>query len=95
MAARAERFLSLPPVWINTIGYFDVVNFAKKLTVDGWYSWGFNDNVCPPTSMYAAYNSITAPKELHKFLETEHWTFPEQRDQGNAWLYEKLGVNAE
>lgn len=83
------------PDWIENIGYFDVVNFAKKLTMPGWYSWGFNDNVCPPTSMYAAYNSITAPKELHKFLETEHWTFPEQREQGNAWLFEKLGVSTE
>lgn len=83
------------PNWEKNIGYFDAVNFAKKIKVPGWYSWGFDDNVCPPTSMYAAYNSISAAKELHKFLETEHWTFPEQREQGNAWLYEKLGVNAE
>jgi cephalosporin-C deacetylase-like acetyl esterase len=60
------------PNWINTTAYYDVVNFARKLKIPGWYSWGFNDNVCPPTSMYAAYNSITAPKELHKFLETAH-----------------------
>jgi len=83
------------PDWVENIGYYDVVNFAKKLTMPGWYSWGFNDNVCPPTSMYAAYNSITAPKELHKFLETEHWTFPEQREQGNQWLFKKLGVSTE
>ena len=80
------------PHWIETIGYYDVVNFAKKLTMPGWYSWGFNDHVCPPTSMYAAYNSITAPKELHIYQETEHWTFPEQREQGDQWLFEKLGV---
>ncbi len=83
------------PDWLNTIGYFDVVNFAKRVTMPGWYSWGFNDHVCPPTSMYSAYNSISAPKELHKFLETEHWTFPEQRNQGNAWLFKKLRVSTE
>ncbi len=82
------------PDWVETVGYYDVVNFAKKLTATGWYSWGFNDHVCPPTSMYAAYNAITAPKELHKFLETEHWTFPEQRVQGDDWLFEKLGVKS-
>jgi cephalosporin-C deacetylase-like acetyl esterase len=80
------------PDWIKTIGYYDVVNFARKLTMPGWYSWGFNDHVCPPTSMYAAYNSITAPKELHIYQETEHWTFPEQREQGDQWLFEKVGV---
>ena len=78
------------PDWVETIGYYDVVNFAKKLTMPGWYSWGFNDHVCPPTSMYAAYNSITAPKELHIFQETEHWTFPEQREQGDQWLFDKM-----
>jgi cephalosporin-C deacetylase-like acetyl esterase len=40
--------------------------------------------------MYAAYNSITAPKELHKFLETAHWTYPEQWEEANEWLYNKL-----
>jgi len=80
------------PNWVNTTAYYDVVNFARKLKIPGWYSWGFNDNVCPPTSMYAAYNSITAPKELHKFLETLHWTYSEQWEEANEWLYNKLKV---
>ena len=83
------------PDWTNTIGYYDVVNFARRVTAAGWYSWGYNDHVCPPTSMHAAYNSISAPKEFHPFLETEHWTFPEQRAQGDGWLFKKLGVSSE
>ncbi len=78
------------PRWAENIPYFDVVNFARKLTMPGWYSWGYNDNVCPPTSMYAAYNEIDAPKELHTFLETAHWTYPEQREAANRWLMQKL-----
>ena len=81
------------PNWINTTPYFDVVNFAKKLKIPGWYTWGFNDNICPPTSMYAAYNSIAAPKELHKFLEIAHWTYPEQWDDATKWLLKNLKVN--
>jgi cephalosporin-C deacetylase-like acetyl esterase len=75
---------------LETVGYYDVVNFARQLKVPGLYSWGFNDEVCPPTSMYAAYNVITAPKELHLALETGHWTYPEQRERVEAWLREKL-----
>ena len=75
---------------LEAIGYYDVVNFARQLKVPGLYSWGFNDVTCPPTSMYAAYNVITAPKELYLALETGHWTFPEQREKFNAWLLEKL-----
>jgi cephalosporin-C deacetylase-like acetyl esterase len=75
---------------INTAGYYDVVNFARQITQVGWYSWGFNDTVCPPTSMYSAYNEIKGPKELHIFQDTGHWTYPEQRDMGKNWLLEML-----
>ncbi|HEX7017016.1 MAG TPA: acetylxylan esterase [Cyclobacteriaceae bacterium] len=75
---------------LETVSYYDVVNFARQLKVPGFYSWGFNDEVCPPTSMYSAYNVITAPKELHVALETGHWTFPEQREWGDTWLLERL-----
>jgi len=77
---------------IETAGYYDVVNFARLLKVPGMYSWGFNDEVCPPTSMYAAYNVITAPKELFLAQETGHWTYPEQTEKLNNWLVEKLKV---
>ena len=75
---------------IETMGYYDVVNFARQLKVPGMYSWGFNDETCPPTSMYAAYNTITSPKTLFLVPETGHWTYPEQNEKMNAWLLEKL-----
>ncbi len=75
---------------IATAGYYDVVNFARLIKIPGMYSWGFNDEVCPPTSMYAAYNVITAPKELLLAQETGHWTYPEQTEKLNNWLVSKL-----
>lgn len=75
---------------IETVGYYDVVNFARLLKVPGLYTWGFNDETCPPTSMYASYNVISAPKELYLALETGHWTYPEQREKLNTWLEQKL-----
>jgi len=78
------------PEKIETSKYFDVVNFARFVHVPGWYSWGYNDNVCSPTSTFAAYNVINAPKELHIFQETQHWTFPEQYSLKNDWFYKQL-----
>jgi len=78
------------PGWLKVAPYYDVVNFARRVKAPGWYSWGFNDVTCPPTSMYAAYNVIEASKELNLFLETGHWTFPEQWEQANAWLFDQL-----
>jgi cephalosporin-C deacetylase-like acetyl esterase len=75
---------------LETISYYDVVNFSRQLKQPGMYSWGFNDEVCPPTSTYAAYNVIKAPKQLFLALETGHWTYKEQDEKLNGWLQEKL-----
>jgi cephalosporin-C deacetylase len=71
---------------IETMRYYDVVNFAKRLKVPGFYSWGFNDDVCPPTSFYAAFNTITAPKTLKVVPEIAHWTYPEQNQERLNWM---------
>jgi cephalosporin-C deacetylase-like acetyl esterase len=80
------------PLRIAHIGYYDVVNFARRVKVPGLYSWGFNDEVCPPTSMYAAYGVIPGEKSLLLALETGHYTTPEQVRKVNAWLVERLGA---
>lgn len=77
---------------IKTAGYYDVVNFARLLKVPGMYSWGFNDETCPPTSMHAVYNVIKAPKSLFLAQETGHWMFPEQRENMDSWLQKQLKV---
>jgi cephalosporin-C deacetylase len=83
------------PKWLETIAYFDVVNFARRVSQPGWYTWGYDDNVCPPTSMFAAYNSLTGKKVLNFFYETEHWNFPEQWEFSNTWMYQQLGISTE
>ncbi len=75
---------------IQTAGYYDVVNFARQLKAPGFFSMGYNDEVCPPTSMFAAYNAITSPKELLLALDTGHWTYPEQNEVLTNWLVGKL-----
>lgn len=76
----------------QTVRYYDTANFARFIKVPGWYSWGYNDEVCPPTSMHAAYNLIEAPKELHPYLETGHYWYQEQWDAWQAWIRKQLGV---
>ena len=75
---------------IITTQYYDVVNFARQLQVPGYYSWGYNDPTCPPTSYYAAYNVIEAPKSLFVAHQAGHWRFPEQTEVAWAWLYDML-----
>lgn len=74
------------PEKIATTGYYDALNFAKRIKVPGFYSWGYNDEVCPPTSMFAAYNVIAAPKQLVLALEMGHAQVPDQNERANAWF---------
>lgn len=75
---------------IETSKYYDVVNFAGLLKIPGLYSWGFNDEVCPPTSCYTAYNAIKAPKELLIVKESGHEYVKEQGIRMENWLQDKL-----
>lgn len=90
----SERWEALnhTPEKIATSTYYDVANFARFIKVPGFYSWGYNDPTCPPTSYYAAYNMVAAPKKLFVLHEAGHWRFPEQ-DITNLWLYEMLTKN--
>lgn len=84
--ASESRLSHRTPEKIETTRYYDVVNFARRIKVPGFYTWGFNDETCPPTSMYSAYNLISAPKKLLLALETGHNNIPEQTVQVDAWL---------
>ncbi len=74
----------------TALAYYDVVNFARQVNIEGYYSWGFNDETCPPTSFYAAYNVVTSPKQANIFHDTGHWTYPEQRLALTQWLLSKI-----
>lgn len=84
------KYYNRPEV-IETLAYYDVVNFARVLQTPGFYTWGFNDETCPPTSFYSAFNEIKAPKEVFIVPETGHWTYPEQGKKIEDWLFGKLG----
>lgn len=80
------------PAKIEALRYYDVVNFARRLKVPGYYTWGYNDETCPPTSVYAAYNVIAAPKTLGLTLEMAHSYNAEQHAAIQAWLDHFLGL---
>ena len=78
----------------ETLAYYDVVNFARRLRVPGMFAWGFNDTTVPPTSSYVTYNVITSPKEAIIVPETGHFEVASQREPMREWLLAKLGVPA-
>lgn len=77
---------------VETSRYYDGVNFARRITCPGWFSFGYNDEVVPPTTAYATYNVVTAPKTLSLYQQTGHYWYQEQWDEWVAWILKELGV---
>ncbi len=72
--------------------YYDGVNFARRVTQPGWYSFGYNDEVVPPTSSYSLYNSIKAPKQLSVYQKTAHFWYQEQWDEWQDYLRKQMNI---
>lgn len=54
------------------LSYFDGVNFAARTKVPALYSVGLMDTICPPSTVYAAYNWHAGPKELRVYPYNNH-----------------------
>ncbi|PZG29770.1 acetylxylan esterase [Spongiactinospora gelatinilytica] len=66
--AEIVRFLSaqrgLEEQVFRTLSYFDGVNFAARGSAPALYSVALMDTVCPPSTVFAAYNHRPGPKEI-------------------------------
>ena len=80
----------LTPEKIQTLQYYDVVNFARRIKCPVYLTWGYNDNVCPPTTSYVVWNLITSPKESLITPINEHWTTPETNKSQIVWLKKNI-----
>ncbi|MFC5829770.1 acetylxylan esterase [Nonomuraea insulae] len=48
----------------RTLAYFDGLNFAARGRVPALYSVALMDDICPPSTVFAAYNHWQGPKEI-------------------------------
>lgn len=78
------------PEKLQTLLYYDVVNFARRITVPTFMTWGFNDSVCPPTTSYAVYNVIQSEKEALVTPVNEHWVSTSTRHKILNWIKSRL-----
>ncbi len=62
----------MTPAEIAAAQYFDCVNFAARAKGEAFVTVGYADNVCPPTTVYAAYNNIPTQKRMLVMPLVEH-----------------------
>lgn len=71
---------------LNTLAYFDVVNFARYVKAPTYLTWGYNDVTCPPTTSYAVWNTLKCTKESLLTPINEHWTTVETNRGQMEWI---------
>lgn len=49
---------------LETLSYFDGVNFAKRATADATMTVALMDPICPPSTVYGAFHAYAGEKEL-------------------------------
>lgn len=56
----------------TTLSYFDGVNFATRATSKSLFSVGLMDDICPPSTVYAAYNHYRGEKSIRIYQFNNH-----------------------
>lgn len=56
----------------GTLAYFDGMNFSPRATAPALFSVGLMDDICPPSTVYAAYNYYAAPRQIEIYEYNGH-----------------------
>lgn len=81
--AREEEFF-------RRLGYIDVQNLAPRIRCRIMMATGLMDTVCPPSTQFAAFNKITAPKEHVFYPDFGHEGLPGHNDRTFRFMTDML-----
>ena len=59
-------------VVFDTLSYFDGVNFAPRAAAPALFSVALMDDICPPSTVFAAYNHYAGRKSIEIWPYNEH-----------------------
>ena len=62
------------------LGYIDIQNMTKWIRGTVLMATGLLDTICPPSTQFAAYNKITAPKSVVFYPDYGHEWLPDHDD---------------
>jgi cephalosporin-C deacetylase len=63
------------------LGYVDCQHLAPRIRAETLMFTGLMDTICPPSSQFAAFNKITAKKDVVIYPDFAHETLPGQIDR--------------
>ncbi|QNE20082.1 acetylxylan esterase [Kribbella qitaiheensis] len=72
----------------TTLGYIDLQHLAPRIQAEVTLYVGLEDETCPPSTQYAAYNKITSAKEVRLYPDFGHDDLPGAMDE----IYQQIGA---
>ncbi len=57
---------------LATLSYFDVATLGPKAVAPAIFSVGLMDTICPPSTVFAAYNAYGGPKTICEYPFNDH-----------------------
>jgi cephalosporin-C deacetylase len=70
------------------LGYIDIQFLAPRIRAEVMMGVGEMDQICPPSSQYAAFNKITSPKQAVHYPDFGHEKLPDFDDRIFGWMME-------
>jgi cephalosporin-C deacetylase len=65
----------------NKLGYIDVQYLCPRIQAEVLFTTSLRDEICPPSTQYAAYNKIRAPKQMIHYPDFGHEGLPGHDDR--------------
>jgi cephalosporin-C deacetylase len=78
---------------LETLRYFDGVNFAPRIKCPMVVGIALDDEVCPPETSYAAYDRLGGERELWLFPNSGHGNAHDYPKQETAWLEQRIAAS--
>lgn len=63
------------------LGYLDIVNHVPNIKADVLFGIGLMDEICPPSTQFAAFNSLTTTKQKVVYPDFNHEFLPGMEDK--------------
>lgn len=75
--------------------YYDMMNFAPRITAPVAMTVGYIDRACPPTTVYAAFNNLGGEKSIYDDIAAGHTNTPKATAYMRGKVHEHLTAQSQ
>ena len=90
LSCYARAYPERVPQMLETLRYFDAVNFVGWIKCPMAVGIAMEDEVCPPETSYVAYRGLAGPKDLWLFPNAGHGNAHEYPARETEWLEHQI-----